>query len=126
MELAYQFGEGRLAAQQADRVAHAIATGIRARVKELRPQNILRARLVGRTRAVFLRTELDWSGHPTGRCSSAPSGERRRVPGRRSVATSPYLKTLESIANGGRVAARLRNRPRKGRTGNVESLPIHR
>lgn len=57
--------QGGLAAQQADVVAHTIAAGLGAPVKELRQTAILRARLLDSKGAVVLRTELDALGRPT-------------------------------------------------------------
>ena len=57
--------QGGLATQQADLIAQAIASNHGAAVKELRVQRVLRARLVGGTHPVFLRTELDEFGHAT-------------------------------------------------------------
>lgn len=57
--------QGGLAAQQADRIAHTIASGLGAPVKELRADHVLRARLLGGDRALVLRTELDAFGEPS-------------------------------------------------------------
>jgi sulfide:quinone oxidoreductase len=57
--------QGGLAAQQADRIAHTIASGLGAPVKELRADHVLRARLLGGDRTLVLRTELDAFGEPT-------------------------------------------------------------
>jgi sulfide:quinone oxidoreductase len=61
----YPIKQGGLATQQADRVAHTIAASLGAPVRELRTTQILRARLLGGERPLFLRTELDWQGRPT-------------------------------------------------------------
>ena len=58
--------QGGLAAQQADVIAHTIAAGLGAPVKELHHTLILRARLVHGQGALSLRTELDALGRPTG------------------------------------------------------------
>src|SRR5579884_1016705 len=58
--------QGGLAAQQADLVAHTIATGLGAPVSEPHESRILRARLLHGDGALVLRTELDALGRPTG------------------------------------------------------------
>jgi sulfide:quinone oxidoreductase len=60
----YPIKQGGLATQQADRIAHTIASGLGAPVKELHPSHILRARLLGGERPLLLRAELDWHGRP--------------------------------------------------------------
>ena len=57
--------QGGLAAQQADLIAQCIASEHGAVVKEPRVQHVLRARLHGGTRPVFLRTVLDEFGQAT-------------------------------------------------------------
>lgn len=57
--------QGGIAAQQADLVAHTIATELGAPVKELRHARVLRSRLLSGDGAVVLRTELDALGRPT-------------------------------------------------------------
>lgn len=54
-----------LAAQQADRIAETIGSGLGAPVKELRAKHVLRARLLCGDRTLVLRTELDAFGEPT-------------------------------------------------------------
>ena len=58
--------QGGLAAQQADRVAHTIATGLGVELREMRESWVLRARLLTGDGAVVLRTELDPLGRPVG------------------------------------------------------------
>jgi sulfide:quinone oxidoreductase len=57
--------QGALAAQQADRVAQAIAEGLGSCTSEPRAPRILMARLLGGERTLCLRTELDDFGQPT-------------------------------------------------------------
>jgi hypothetical protein len=58
--------QGGLAAQQADRVGHTIATALGIPTGQFRDTLFLTARLLGGQRSLFLRTELDESGQPTG------------------------------------------------------------
>src|ERR1035441_4802107 len=57
--------QGGLAAQQADLIAQRIASENGATVKEPRVQHVLRARLLGGARPIFLRTVLDEFGQAT-------------------------------------------------------------
>ena len=57
--------QGGVAAQQADRIAHSIVRGLGISTDEPPARRILLARLLGGTRTVCLRTELDESGRPT-------------------------------------------------------------
>jgi len=57
--------QGGIAAQQADRIAHTIAAGLGAPVKELREARVLLARLLDGDSGLVLRTELDEFGQPT-------------------------------------------------------------
>lgn len=57
--------QGGLATQQADRIAHTIAAGLGAPVKELRAGHVLQARLLGGPNPIVLRSELDAWGRPT-------------------------------------------------------------
>ena len=57
--------QGGLATQQADLIAQRIASDHGAAVKEPRVQHVLRARLLGGTHPIFLRTELDEFGQAT-------------------------------------------------------------
>lgn len=93
--------QGGLATQQADRIAHTIAAGVGASVKELRRELVLRARLLGGPQPLFLRTELDSWGHPTQttvehldgyECSLATKVFGRYL--------SPYLEGVTPIASG--------------------------
>lgn len=56
---------GALAAQQADRIANAIAEGLGVPTLKARAHRILLARLLGGDRTLCLRTELDEFGQPT-------------------------------------------------------------
>ena len=62
--ITYPVKQGGLATQQADRIAHVIASGLGAPVKELQTSHVLRARLLGGERPLLLRAELDWNGRP--------------------------------------------------------------
>jgi sulfide:quinone oxidoreductase len=98
--------QGGLAAQQADTVAQAIASGLGVPVKEVRTPGVLRARLLGGEPPVFLRTEFDWAGRPTGaalvRGDDEPAAKAAKVLGRYLV---PYLETLEPLASERQAAA---------------------
>jgi sulfide:quinone oxidoreductase len=93
--------QGGLAAQQADVVAHAVAEELGAPVKQVRAPHVLRARLVGGERPLFLRTEFDWNGHPTNATLERAGDEREattaKVLGRYLV---PYLETCEPLSEG--------------------------
>ncbi len=93
--------QGGLAAQQADLIAQSIASDHGAAVKEPRVQHVLRARLLGGTRPIFLRTELDEFGQVTGATlqhESFEEGEtstaQEKVFGRY---LTPYLHTREPV-----------------------------
>jgi sulfide:quinone oxidoreductase len=58
--------QGGLATQQADVAAHAIASELGADVHQLHATRILQARLLGGSRPLFLRAELDEFGQPMG------------------------------------------------------------
>ena len=88
--------QGGLAAQQADRIAHTIAAGLGAPVKAFRADHVLRARLVGGPRPVFLRAELDAWGRPT----EATLEHTDRAPASVKVLArylTPYLETVTPI-----------------------------
>jgi sulfide:quinone oxidoreductase len=91
--------QGGLATQQADVVAHTIASGLGFSVKQLDSRMTLQAHLVGGPTPLFLRAELDWQGRPT--AASASHMERpgevtsTKVPGRY---LAPYLEQLEVVA----------------------------
>lgn len=63
--------QGGLAVQQADLVAHTIASRLGAPVRAFRPTRVLQARLLGAAHPLLLRTELDDFGQP-----AAPAVER--------------------------------------------------
>jgi sulfide:quinone oxidoreductase len=88
--------QGGVAAQQADAVAQTIATSLGVPVRQCRPPHVLQARLVGGERPVFLRTEFDSTGRPTGvaliRADAERAATAAKVLGRYLV---PYLETLE-------------------------------
>jgi sulfide:quinone oxidoreductase len=95
--------QGGLAAQQADRVAHTIAAGLGATVKELHAAHTLSVRLLGGERPLLLRTELDWQGRPTTAtvehaAASESSGEPK-VFGRY---LTPYLESLGPVEDSSR------------------------
>lgn len=90
--------QGGLAAQQADRVAHTIASCLGAPVKELRTDHVLRARLLGGERTLVLRTELDAFGNPTS--ASLEHVDRNLPVGSPKVYgryLTPYLARLEPL-----------------------------
>jgi len=93
--------QGGLAAQQADVVAHTLAEELGAPVKQVRTPQVMRARLVGGERPLFLRTEFDWSGRPTSAALEAAGDEQAasaaKVLGRYLV---PYLETREPLSEG--------------------------
>jgi sulfide:quinone oxidoreductase len=93
--------QGGLAAQQADVVAHTLAEQLGAPVKQVRAPHVLRARLVGGERPLFLRTEFDWNGHPTKatleRAGDEQEATAAKVVGRYLV---PYLETREPLSEG--------------------------
>ena len=95
--------QGGLAAQQADRIAHTIASGLGAPVKELRTDHVLRARLLGGDRTLVLRTELDAFGEPT---TAALEYVDKNLPASTPKVfgryLTPYLARLEAL---GRAAA---------------------
>jgi len=93
--------QGGLAAQQADLIAQCIASENGAVVKEPRVQHVLRARLLGGARPIFLRTVLDEFGQATGATlqhESFEEGETSTAPekvfGRY---LTPYLRTREPL-----------------------------
>jgi sulfide:quinone oxidoreductase len=90
--------QGGLAAQQADRVAHTIAAGLGAPVKELRTEHVLRARLLGGDRTLVLRTELDALGKPT---SAALEHVDKNLPASSPKVfgryVTPYLARVEPL-----------------------------
>jgi sulfide:quinone oxidoreductase len=98
--------QGGLAAQQADRIAHTIATTLGIRVAGLRAGRVLRARLVGGERPLFLRTELDEERRGTAATlehthTDQPTSSSK-VFGRY---LTPYLNTREPLGNGPLAAA---------------------
>lgn len=93
--------QGGLAAQQADLIAQCIASEHGAVVKEPRVQHVLRARLLGGTRPIFLRTVLDEFGQATDATLQHESFEedetstaQEKVFGRY---LTPYLHTREPL-----------------------------
>jgi sulfide:quinone oxidoreductase len=93
--------QGGLAAQQADLIAQRIASDYGAAVKGPRVQHVLRARLIGGTHPVFLRTELDELGQATtatlqhqGLKDGASVTSPEKVFGRY---LTPYLQTREPV-----------------------------
>ena len=98
--------QGGLAAREADVVAQTIAAGLGAPVKAIRAPSVLEARLLGGERPVFLRTEFDWAGRPTGaalvRSDEERAAKAAKVLGRYLV---PYLETIQPLGIDGRAAA---------------------
>ena len=97
--------QGGLAAQQADVVAQTITAGLGIPVKEVRAPRILQTRLLGGDRALFLRTEFDWSGQPTRatlvRADDEHAAKTAKVLGRYLV---PYLETRDAVREHGHAA----------------------
>jgi sulfide:quinone oxidoreductase len=96
--------QGGLAAQQADMIARRIASNHGVSVTQSRVHRVLRARLVGGTHPVFLRTELDEFGQVTaastvhGHFSDSDSAmPPEKVFGRY---LSPYLHTRAPVSLG--------------------------
>jgi sulfide:quinone oxidoreductase len=116
--------QGGVAAQQADVVAHTIAAGLGAPVKQVRAPRVLQARVVGGESAVFLRTEFDWSGRPTHSAvvgaGSEDEAKATKVLGRYLV---PYLETQEPLGDDARsrVAPVVRSHP--GKPANRRHVP---
>jgi sulfide:quinone oxidoreductase len=94
-----------LAAQQADRIAHTIAAGLGAPVKEFRAGHVLRARLLGGARPIVLRAELDAWGRPTGATLEHVDTARASTPKIFARYLTPYLETRPPVV--GSRAARL-------------------
>jgi sulfide:quinone oxidoreductase len=90
--------QGGLAAQQADRIAHAIAAGAAASTKELRAGHVLVARLIGGRTPLILRTELDDWGRP-GAAQLERVDKHRRTSSTKVLARylTPYLETREPL-----------------------------
>jgi len=94
--------QGGLAAQQADRVAHTIATALGIPTGQFRDTLFLTARLLGGQRSLFLQTELDESGQPIGTSfghteSEEPAGVTTKVFGH---LLAGYLEAREPSAPG--------------------------
>jgi sulfide:quinone oxidoreductase len=92
--------QGGLATQQADLVAHLIAAGLGAPVREVRPAPVLQVQLLSGARTVCLRVELDWRGQPTSMVLERPRDHEvvktGKVAGRYLV---PYLETREPLTH---------------------------
>jgi len=92
--------QGGLATQQADRIAHTIATTIGIPVSNFPAATVLRARLLGGERPIFLRTELDEYGQPTTstleHTDSDQAASSSKVIGRY---LTPYLDTREPLTS---------------------------
>jgi sulfide:quinone oxidoreductase len=90
--------QGGLAAQQADRIAHAIAAGAGAWTKELRTGHVLRARLVGGPTPTILRTELDAWGRPgAATLEHVEKDDTARANKVLARYLTPYLETLNPL-----------------------------
>jgi sulfide:quinone oxidoreductase len=92
--------QGGLAAQQADRVAHTIAAALGVPLGEFRAAPVLRARLLGGERPLFLHTELDESGGPT---RTSPEHTETEEPGSSTKVfgryLAPYLEARQPLAH---------------------------
>jgi sulfide:quinone oxidoreductase len=87
---------GGLATEQADRVAHVVAGSYGFTCKGLRASRVLRLRLLGADRPLFLRAELDQLGRVSNAALEHGDGAyatRSKVSGRYLV---PYLVQLTS------------------------------
>jgi sulfide:quinone oxidoreductase len=98
--------QGGVAAQQADRIAHTLATTLGIPAVEFRAARVLRARLLGGERPLMLRTELDENGQGTTatleHTHTDQSATSSKVFGRY---LTPYLNTHEPLAHGPLAAA---------------------
>ena len=81
-------------------MAQTIVARLGVSVKAIRAPHVVQARLLGGEQAVFLRTEFDWTGRPTGaalvRGDDDRAAKAAKVLGRYLV---PYLETLEPPAD---------------------------
>jgi len=93
--------QGGLATQQADAIAQRIASDHGAAVRETRVQHVLRARLVGGSHPVFLRTELDELGRATTATLQHRCAQDDRSPASQEKVfgryLSSYLHTREAV-----------------------------
>jgi sulfide:quinone oxidoreductase len=89
---------GGLAAQQADRIAHTIASGAGASTKGLRAGHVLRARLIGGRTPIILRTEVDAWGQP-GKAALEQTDKRGTTSSSKVLARylTPYLETRDPL-----------------------------
>ena len=91
--------QGGLAAQQADRVAHTIASSLGLPLEEAQEARVLQGRLLGGERPLFLRTELDESGQPISASRGQPEPDEAassaKVFGRY---LAPYLEARQPLA----------------------------
>lgn len=95
---AFPVKQGALATQQADRIAHTIASGLGLVLEEPDERTVLQARLVGSGTTLYLRSELDWRGRATmATLRHAEPGplDCARVFGRYLL---PYLELREPVA----------------------------
>jgi sulfide:quinone oxidoreductase len=103
---AFPIKQGALAAQQADVVAQTITAGLGLPTKQVRAPRVLHARLLEGERAVFVRTEFDWSAQPSTTVllgsDDAKTAKMEKVLGRYLV---PYLETREPLSDAGQAAA---------------------
>jgi len=103
---AFPIKQGALAAQQADRIAHAIAGGLGIPTVEPPARRILLARLLAGPRTLCLRTELDESGRPTGATiEHVESGSTPRSAKVFGEYLTPYLERIQATATGPVAAA---------------------
>jgi sulfide:quinone oxidoreductase len=85
-----------LATQQADRIAHHVAAAVGADVPAADPRHVLRARLLGGERPLYLRAEIDEQGQPI--AASLAPGRGKEPPGDAKVFArylTPYLEAHE-------------------------------
>jgi sulfide:quinone oxidoreductase len=90
--------QGGLAAQQADLIAHTIASSVGASTKGFRAGHVLRALLVGGRTPLILRTEVDAWGRP-GAAALEPIEGREPNSSNKVLARylTPYLETREPL-----------------------------
>lgn len=94
--------QGGLAAQQADRVAEALAVDLGAPIREGHRPRVLQARLLGGERPLLLRSELDWTGRATNATVEvlppAPAKTDRLATKVFGRYLTPYLEALDDVA----------------------------
>jgi sulfide:quinone oxidoreductase len=90
--------QGGLATQQADVIAHQIASRAGAAVHELDLGLVVRARLRGGSAGMLLRTELTADGRPAATTIVRPDGDDERAPKVFGRYLTPYLESGRAAA----------------------------